>query len=225
MTAVQIETFGDLLTDLAEKIGESTSDTSNNRKRKINSAYYFVTNKRLWWWLEASTTDTTTTSLYIDLPSDFRVFHPRNPCKVGDDWQILIPYRDVQLWDGTSAVVSLPQLEKKHKIYIYGDKLYFVRSSMTAGQTVTMYYYKDITALDDTTDEPLIPVEFREMISLYAAGMYLKSQGGRESVEGNDYLQLFDAYLRDMEREDDNRREYGVKRRALDPEEALVFQR
>jgi len=96
---------------------------------------------------------------------------------------------------------------------------------MTAAQTVTFYYYKEITALDLTTNEPLMPVSFREIISLYAAGMHLKSQGGKESVEGNDYLQLFDTYLRDMESEDDNRRSYGVKRRALEPEEAAVLRR
>ena len=53
--------------------------------------------------------------------------------------------------------------------------------------------------------------------------MHLKSQGGKESVEGNDYLELFDSYLKNMEAEDDLRRKWGIKRRALDPEEAQVF--
>ena len=225
MTAVQIETFSDLLLDLSEKVGETTADTSDNRKRKVNSSYNFVANKRLWWWLEGSTTETTTTALSYTLPTDFRVFHPLNPVKIGDDWRIIIPYRDSQLWDGTSGVVTLPQIEKKRKAYIYAGKIYFIQSSMTAAQTITYYYYKKLTALDDGTDKPLIPIEFREMIGLYASGMHLKAQGGKESVEGNDYLALFDVYLRDMEREDDNRREHGIKRRTKDPEEALIWDR
>lgn len=227
MTAVQISTFSDLLTDLAEKIGETTSSTIDARKRKINSAYHFIANKRLWWWLEGTnpTTITTTTSLNYDLPTDFRAFHPLNPLQVGTSWYNQIPFREKQLHDGTTGVVQLPSLKSKNTFYVYAGKYYFVQASMTAGQTVTLYYYKLLTALDGNTDTPFIPIEFREMISLWAAGMHLKSQGGKESAEGNDYLELFDTFLTDMEREDDNRREFGIKRRALDPEEALVLQR
>lgn len=223
MAAVTITTFGDLLTDFAEKIGETTQNTDDNRKRKINSAYYFIANKRLWWWLETSGTDTTTTATSYTLPTDFRAFHPKNPVKIGSNWRQLVPYMDLQKYDGTTSVVTLPQITKQEKAYIYGSKIYFIQDSMTAGSTITYYYYKKITALDDTADTPLIPVEFREMISLYAAGMYLKSQGGPESVEGNDYLELFDVYLQDMEREEATRREFGIKRRTRDPEEAAIW--
>ena len=224
MAAITITTFSDLLTDLSEKVGETTADTSNNRKRKINNAYYFIANKRLWWWLEATSTDTTTTSLSYSLPTDFRAFHPKNPVKIGNTWRQIVPFMHKQLWDGTTSVVTLPQITKQKKAYIYGTKIYFIQDSMDAGDTITYYYYKKVTALDDTSDEPLIPVEFREMISLYAAGMHLKTQGGRESVEGNDYLELFDVYLKDMETEDDNRRTMGIKRRMRDPEEAAVWE-
>ena len=224
MTALQISSFSDLLIDLAEKIGQNATDVSDNRKRKINSAYRFIANKRPWWWLETSGTDVTTTDLFVSLPTDFRVFHPKNPLKIGtNDWRILVPFNDLQIHDGNSSTVMLPQYSSKKKIYIYGNKVYFVQDSMTAAQTVTFYYYKTITALDLTTDVPLIPLDFREAISLYAAGMHLKSQGGKESVEGNDYLELFDSYLKNMEAEDDLRRKWGIKRRALDPEEAQVF--
>lgn len=223
MTAIQIQTFSDLLADLSEKVGETTANTSNERKRKLNSAYQFIGNKRPWWWLETASTTTSTTELSYALPTDFKAFHPRNPVKVGTSWRNIIPFSSKQIWDGTTGVVQLPQYSNKNVAYVYGSTIYFVQSSMTAGQTITMYYYKRITALDADSDEPFMPDEFREMISLYAAGMLLKSQGGKESVEGNDYLQLFDVYLKDMEKEDDNRRKYGVKRRALDPEEAAVF--
>lgn len=223
MAAVQIETFGDLLTDMAEKVGETTQDSSDNRKRKLNSAYFFIANKRNWWWLETSSTDTTTTALSYTLPTYFVSFHPRNPVKIGSDWRTLVPFMDSQIYDGTSSVVSLPQVLSKRKAYIYGSSIYFVQDSMTAGLTITYYYYRKPLGLDELSDTPLIPIEFREMVSLYAAGMYLKSQGGRESIEGNDYLELFDTYLKDMEMQDDNRRKSGIKRRALDPEEAAIY--
>ena len=224
MSAITVDTFGSLLTDLAEKLGETTQNTENNRKRKLNSAYFYIANKDLWWWTEGSDTDTTTTALSYTLPTDFRAYHPKNPLKVGDDWRILVPFKDLQLWDGTNTVVSLSQLKSKKRAYIYGGKVYFIQSTMTADQTITHYYYKRITTLDETTDEPLMPVEYREMISLYAAGMYLKAQGGKESVEGNDYLELFDSYLNDMNQEQQFKREFGIKRRALDPEEANIFE-
>lgn len=223
MAAVQIQTFGDLLIDLAEKIGQTSTDTSDNRKRKINSAYRFIANKRNWWWLEDSDTATTTTALSYTLPSDFRFFHPLNPVKINNDWRTLIKFEELQLYQGSTGVVHLPGTLSKNKAYIYGSSIYFVQASMVAGQTITYYYYKSVTGLDTNSDEPLIPLDFREMISLYAAGMHLKTQGGKESVEGNDYLQLFDTYLKDMEKEDDMRREFGIKRRAKDPEEMAAL--
>lgn len=225
MTAITITTFGDLLTDMAEKLGETTQATSNDRKRKLNSAYYFITNQRLWWFLESESTDTTTTALSYTLPSDFRVFRPKNPVKIGSDWRVLVPQEDQQLYDGSlpSATVQLPQVSGKKRAYLYGNKIYFIQDSMAASQTITYYYYKKITALDETSDTPLIPVEFREMISLFAAGMYLKAQGGEESGEGDSYLELYDVFLKSMQEEDDSRRKHGIKRRALDPEEAQVF--
>ena len=224
MSAIVIDTFSSLLLDLAEKLGETTSDTSDNRKRKINSSYYFTANKRLWWWLEGTGTDTTTTSLSYTLSSDFRAFHPKNPVKIGSNWRQIIPFRDKQLYDGTTSIVTLPQITKKAKAYIYAGSIYFVQDSMTAGSTITYYYYKKLTALDANSDTPFMPIEFREMISLYAAGMYLKAQGSSEAVEGDSYLELYDTYLKDMEAEDDNRREMGIKRRVHDPEEQAVFE-
>jgi len=222
MAAVTITTFGDLLTDFAEKIGQTSQNTDDDRKRRINNAYYFVANKRLWWWLETSGTDTTTTATDYALPSDFRAFHPKNPVKISSNWRVMVSFDDFQRFSGTQAVVQLPTVEKKKRAYIYSGRIYFIQDTMTAGSTITYYYYKDITALDTTSDTPLMPVEFREMISLYAAGMYLKSQGGAESVEANDYLELFDVYMADMQRDDDRRRGWGIKRRALDPSEAAV---
>lgn len=208
---------------MAEKVGETTQNTADNRKRKINSAYYFVANKRNWWWLESSSTDTTTTALSYTLPTTFRAFFQRNPVKIGDDWRTLIPFENLQLHDGTASVVQLPFTRSKRFAYIYGSSIYFVQDSMEASQTITYYFYRKITALDTTSDEPLMPVEFREMISLYAAGMYLKAQGGPEAAEGLEYLDLFDTYMRDMEMEDDNRRRSGIKRRSQDPEESAIF--
>lgn len=223
MTAITISTFNDMLLDLAEKVGETSLNTEDARKRKINSAYYFIANKRPWWWLEATSTATTTTALNYSLPADFRIFFPRNPVKIDTTRYTLIPYSRLQLHDGTSSIVTLPFVRSKKYAYIYGSSIYFVQDSMTASQTITYYYYKKITALDDTADEPLMPVEFREMISLYAAGMHLVAQGGPDAIEGERYLELFDTYMKDMEMEDDNRRKFGVLRRALDPEESAIF--
>lgn len=224
MSAITISTFSDALSDMAEKVGETTANTSNDRKRKLNSAYYFTANKRPWWWLEGSSTATTTTALSYALPTDWKAFHPRNPVKIGNDWRTIIPFRNMQIHDGSTGSVQLPQFRSKKTAYVYGSSIFFVQASMTAGLTITMNYYKRVTPLDADSDEPLMPEEFREMISLYAAGMHLKAQGGKESVEGNDYLQLYDVYMKDMEKEDDNRRNHGVIRRALDPEEAAVFE-
>lgn len=223
MTAITITTFNDLLTDLAEKVGETTINSENARKRKINSAYQFIANKELWWWLETSSTDTTTTATSYTLPTTFRAFHPRNPVKIGSAWRNLVPFENLQIYDGTTSVVNLPMLVSNRSAYIYGSSIYFIQDSMSAGQTITYYYYKSITALDATSDEPLMPVAYREMISLYAAGMHLQSQGGVEAEEGKTYLELFDTYLQDMRTEQDNRRTMGIKRRSLDPEEASVF--
>lgn len=223
MTALVVDTFGSLLSDMSEKVGETVQNTSDDRKRKINSAYSFVANKRSWWWLESSDTATTTTALTYALPATFRMFHPKNPLKVNTSWYTLVPFESLQLHDGTSSIVTTPYVRSRKYAYIYGTNIIFIQETMTAGQTITYYFYKKITALDNTSDEPLMPADFREMISLYAAGMYLKSQGGREAVEANSYLELFDTYLRDMENEDDNRRKMGIVRRSLDPEESLVY--
>lgn len=223
MAAVIVEDFGDLLTDLAEKVGETTQNSEDARKRKLNSAYYSIANKRPWWWLEGTSTDTTTTALSYTLPTLFRMFHPRNPVKINTSWYTLIPYSRLQLHNGTSSIVSLPFVRSKKYAYIYGSSIFFVQDSMTAAQTITYYYYKRITPLDATSDEPLMPVEFREMVSLYAAGMHLVAQGGPDALEGERYLELFDTYMKDMESEDDNRRKFGVLRRALEPEESAIY--
>lgn len=223
MTAITITTFGDLLTDLAEKVGETTQNTSDDRKRKINNAYFFISNKRAWWWREASDTATTTTALSYTLPSNFGYFHPKNPVKIDTSWRTLVPFADLQLHDGTDLVVAPPFLRSQKFAYIYGTSIFFIQESMAASQTITYYYYKRVTPLDVVADEPIIPLEFREMISLYAAGMHLVAQGGPDAIEGERYLELFDTYMKDMEADDDNRREMGIKRRALDPEEASVY--
>lgn len=225
MAAVAVTTFNDLLADLAEKLGETTTNSDDNRKRKLNNAYQFIANRDLWWWLEYSSTDTTTTALYYTLPTSFRAFHPLNPVKIGSDWRVMIPFTDLQLHNGSSAVVSLPSVSNKKRAYIYGSSIYFVQDSMTAGQTITYYYYRNVTLLDGNSDEPLMPVAFREMISLYAAGMHLKAQGGPDAAEGLEYLELFDSYMQQMTQEQDNRRTMGIMRRAKDPEEMLIWDR
>lgn len=223
MAAIEISTFNDLLLDLAEKVGETSLNNEDARKRKINSAYKFIANKQPWWWLEATSSDTTTTALSYTLPTLFRMFHPRNPVKINTSWYTLIPFSQMQLHDGASSIVTLPFVRSRKYAYIYGSSIFFVQDSMTAAQTITYYYYKRITSLDATSDEPLMPTEFREMISLYAAGMHLIAQGGPDAVEGERYIEMFDIYMKDMEQEDDNRRKFGILRRALDPEEATIY--
>jgi len=228
MTSIKSETFSDLLTDLAEKIGESQQSTTDARKRMINNAYRTIARRRLWHWLETSSTEATTTALSYTLPSDFRAFRPVNPVKIGTDWRVLVNQADQQLYDGSSSVVSLPQLTSKKRAYMWGGSIYFIQTAMVAAQTITYYYYKQIlgTALmDNLTDEPLVPVEFREVISLLAAGNFMKSQGGRENVEGSDYLEIYDQYMKEMEEADDRRQKLGIIRRALDPEEAAILAR
>lgn len=296
MSAIVVETFTDLLTDLAEKIGETKVNTEDRRKRMINSAYRYLCSEELWWWLEtvgsattadvsvtsitrSGTTATVTTtsphgfstgdtiaisgatqtdyngsfdivvtglssftytvtgspttpatgtivaqSLTYSLPSDFRAFHPKNPVRVNNNWYSLIPFSNLQLHKSSSGIVQLPQYNNKRTAYIYGSTLHFVASSMDSGQTIFYYYYKEPTTLDAGSDEPIVPKLFREAISLLAAGNYLKSQGGPESADGNDYLNLYDQAIKKMRDDQDNRREIGVKRRALDPEEALIFE-
>lgn len=228
MAAIQILTFLDLLTDLAEKIGETEVNTDDRRKRMINNAYRKIASKAQWWWLEATNSaTTTTTALSYTLPTDFRSFHQQNPVKIvlsgSTTWYSMIPFSQSQRYDGTSGVVQLPQYRKKKVAYIYGSSIFFVQSSMTAGGTITYYYYKEPAGMENNTDVPLMPALYREMISLYAAGMYLSSQGGQEAEQGKDYLGLFDDYLKDMFVEHTDRQETGVKVRALDPEEAEVF--
>lgn len=225
MAIVQVETFSDLRADLSEKIGETTADSSDNRKRKINNAYFFIAGKRNWWWKEATSTATTTTALSYTLPTDFGVWHPNNTVKVGNDWRVIVPFKDSQLYDGTAAVVTLPSTLSKRKAYTYAGSIYFIQDSMTAGLTITYNYYKLVTGLENDADEPLMPIQFREMISLYAAGMQLKSSGGKESDEGNDYLKLYDSYLKQMEEYDDEFKSSGIKRRVRDPEEADIWMR
>lgn len=224
MTAVTVSSFSDLLLDMAEKVGETAQNIADDRKRKLNSSYYFISNKRNWWWRETSDATTpTTTALSYTLPTNFAYFHPKNPVKIGDAWRTIVPFADLQLHTGTDLIVAPSFVSSNRYAYIYGTSIYFVQESMVAGQTITYYYYKTVTALDGLTDVPLMPVEFRELISLYAAGMHLLAQGGSDAAEGKSYLELFNEYLKTMELEDDNRREMGVKRRVLDPEEASVF--
>lgn len=226
MAAISTTTFGDMLTKLAELVGETQQNTADRRKRMINDSYRYIANKKLWWWLETSSTATTTTAVSYALPTTFRSFRERNPLKINSNWYTQINQADLQLHDGSSQIVSLPFQSTKKYFYVYGSTVYFVQNTMTSGQTITYYYYQrieDSLLMENLTDEPLIPDELREIIPLYAAGMYLKTQGGRESVEGNDYLQLYDTYLKDMEKEDENRRKLHIMRRALDPEEALIY--
>lgn len=225
MTAVEILTFNDLLTDFAEKIGQTAINTDNNRKRAINNALALITGEDLWWFDETSdATTTTTTALTYALPSDYRVPHPRNPLKINTTWYKLVPFADLQRYDNSTGIVQLPQYRNRKVAYIYGSSFYVIADSMTAGQTVTHYYYRTATMLDQGSDTPRLPAMYRQMISLLAAGMYLKGQGGKESVEGNDYLELYDQFLDKMRKENEYRRTFGVKRRALDPEEAAVYQ-
>jgi hypothetical protein len=295
MSAISIVTFTDLLTDYAEKLGETAINTSDSRKRKINNAYKYLCAEELWWWLETIGSDVTadvsissitrsgtvatvttgtahgyvtgdtvaisgavqtdyngsfvivvidaTSFTYVvsgspttpatgtiiasaltkTLPTDFRAFHPRNPISVGGKWYFITPFSDLQRYRSSSGIVQLPQFTSQKAAYIYGSSLHFIQSSMAPGQTIVYYYYKEPTMLDTGTDQPIVPLLFREAISLLAAGNDLVAQGGQEADMGKDYLSLYDQMVVKMRAENDNRREMGIKRRALDPEEVQVF--
>jgi len=227
MAAVEILTFGDLLTDFAEKIGETSQNTDDNRKRKTNNALNQVHGEDLWWFDEVSdATQTTTLSTYTyALPTGYRVPHPDNPVKIGDNWYVMVPFSDLQQYQNSSGVVQLPQFKTKKRAYIYGGNMTFLTSSMAAGLTITHYFYKAPTTLDALGDIPRLPAQYLEAVSLLAAGNHLKSQGGREAVEANDYLELYENYLKIMRKENDMRRNWGVARRSRDPEEQAVISR
>jgi hypothetical protein len=94
---------------------------------------------------------------------------------------------------------------------------------MDDGLSIKYYYYKEPTMLDVGTDQPFVPLMFREAISLLAAGNDLVAQGGQEADMGKDYLSLYDQMVQKMRVEQDNRREMGIKRRTLDPDEVQVY--
>jgi hypothetical protein len=295
MSAISIVTFTDLLTDYAEKLGETAINTSDSRKRKINNAYRYLCAEELWWWLESTgsattasfavtsitrsgTTATVTTttnhsfntgdliaingasqseyngSFFIvvtgvaaftysvsgspatpatgtitasgctyALPTDFRAFHPRNPVSVNDKWYFLTPFENLQQHRGSTGIVQLPQYRSQKAAYIYGTNITFVQTSMDDGLSIKYYYYKEPTMLDVGTDQPFVPLMFREAISLLAAGNDLVAQGGQEADMGKDYLSLYDQMVQKMRVEQDNRREMGIKRRTLDPDEVQVY--
>lgn len=216
-------TANDLQTELAYRLGETSAPSDSTtyavRLSWLNKAYFDIARRFNWWWQEGASTATTTTSLSYALPTDFKIFHPKNPVKIEDEWRIIVPFSDLQIYDGLSSVVQLPINQASHKAYIYSDSIYFIESSMTAGQTITMYYYKRVTKLTDTDDTTLIPDEYLEALLAFGEARYWMSitQQAKAVAPFQEYEQI----VQQMEEEQGRRGWTNGSNAILDPDDVI----
>lgn len=210
----------DLQTNLAYRLGEtaapSDSTTTALRLEWINMAYFDIARRLTWWWQEAAATTTTTTALSYELPTDFKMFHEKNPVKIEDEWRIIVPFADLQFKDGLSNIVQLPQFSNSKNAYIYGNSIYFIQDSMTAGETITMYYYKRVTKRTSSSDTFLIPDEYLEALTAFAEARYWMSI--TQQAKAVAPFQEFEQIVQQMT-EEQGRRGSGLGNAILDPDD------
>lgn len=214
-------TTSDLHTSLAYRLGEtsapSDSTTKALRLEWFNQGYFLLSRRKLWWWLEATNTSNTNTgsTTGYSLPTDFRALRE---LKIGTIYYDQIPFEDNRIYQGTSAIVSLPQTVKSYKVYLNGSKYYLLPTDGNDGTTHTINYYKKITAKITDGGTFLIPDEFLEALVAYAEGRYWMSitQQAKAGVPFQEFEEIYQEMVREHNRRNQNSSGFNVK----EPEDA-----
>ena len=213
-------TTADLQTSLAYRLGETSapadSTTSALRLEWMNQGYFLIARRKNWWWLEATnTTNTNTGATSYSLPSDYKKI---KELLIGSIYYDEIPYEDARMYQGVSAIVSLPQATKSYKFYTWGSNYYLLPIDSANGTTHTIHYYKRISAKVAAGGTFLIPDDYLEALVAYAEGRYWMSitQQAKAVVP----FQEFEEIVSEMSRENGRRTSGSSGFNIQEPEDA-----
>lgn len=211
----------DLQTALAYRLGEtaapSDSTTKAIRLEWMNQAYFNVSRRKNWWWLEATNTSNTNTgATSYTLPSDYKKIRE---LKIGNIYYDEIPFVDNRIYQGTSAIVSMPYVTHSYKFYIASDQYYLLPTDSADGTTHTIHYYKRLTSKVTDGGTFLIPDEYLECVVAYAEARYWLSitQQAKAVVPFQEYEEI----VKEMEIENGRRSTGSSGFMIHDPEDAL----
>jgi len=215
-------TGADLQLELAYRLGESSvpSDAAIKAQRYkwLTKGYFNISRRRNWWWQEASSTtnvNTGSTSGYPE-PADLKEFIE---LKINNIYYDQIPYPDNRIYQGTSAVVSLPTLRRSFIYYRFAGKYYLIPTDSADGAVHNIKYWKRVSAITADSDAILIPDEYSEALTAYAEGEYWMSI--TQQAKAMAPFQLFEEIVQQMQ-EEHSRRGWGASGFSiLDPEDAL----
>ncbi len=198
-------TTADLHTSLAYRLGETAAPGDNTTKAQrlewMNQAYMNIARRRNWWWLEAShTTNTNTgsTTGYSE-PSDLKEFVE---LVIDSIYYDQVPYKANRSFQGTGAIVTLPNLRRSFKFYRYAGKYYLIPTDSANGSAHNIKYWKRVSKVADGGTF-LIPDEYLEALVAYAEARYWMSitQQAKASVPFQEYEEI----VKEMEREQGRR--------------------
>ncbi len=213
---------GNLQTNLAYRLGESSAPSDSNTKAQrlewLNMGYFNIARRRNWWWQEAShssNVNTGSTTGYTE-PTDCKAFIE---LKISSVYYDEIPYEDNRIYTNTLGVVSLPTLRRNWKFYRFGGKYYLIPTDANDAAVHYIKYYQRVTKRTLDSDTFLIPDEYLEALCAFAEARYWQSitQQGKSVAP----FQEFEEVVMEMTAEQGRRKPLKI----LDPEDASVFNR
>jgi hypothetical protein len=213
-------TAGDLQTQLAYRLGEtsapSDSTTKAVRLEWLNLGSFDVARRRNWFWQETTdtaNTNTGSTTGYTE-PTGLKEFIE---LKISDIYYDQIPYKKNRVYQGVSAVVQLPTVNLSYKFYRFGGKYYLLPIDGNDAAIHYIKYYKRVTKATDDSSTFLIPDEYLESIVAFAEARYWMSI--TQQVKASAPMQEFEQIIAQMSKEQNMRGEgwnqFGIR----EPEE------
>jgi hypothetical protein len=214
-------TTSDLHTSLAYRLGEtaapSDSTTKAIRLEWFNQGYFLLSRRRNWWWLEATSTANTNTGSTTGYPepSDLRAF---KELKIGTIYYDEIPYESNRIYQGVSAIVSLPTVTKGYKYYRFGGRYYLLTTDSADATAHNIHYIKRLTSKVADGGTFLIPDEYLEALVAYAEGRYWMSitQQAKAQVPFQEFEEIYQEMVKEQGRRTSGSSGFSVK----EPEDA-----
>ena len=215
------DTLGTLRTKLAYRLGDSSapsdSATISQRDAWLNEGYRDMQMRQNWWWQEETSIANTNdgTADYTE-PTDLKDWIE---LKISDVFYVRIPYQDNQLYQNTIGVVTIPSLRRSYKFYTFDGTYNLIPTPGNDAAVHYIKYYKIGADLSSTSDEPIIPNEYRHALLAYAEARYWTSIVQQDKAVAP--FQEYEQIIKEMQKRH-SMRGGGAGYRIYDPEDVLV---
>lgn len=127
-----------------------------------------------------------------DLPADFIGFRGEEPLIDAQGW----PLEEVSIDRILSAAAAAPTSTGTPCFFAYEKGRLRLYPTPATVQDLTLIYRAGAPALIADTDVPVIPVDYHELLPLYAKGRLYQEEDDQQA--GAQYLAMFEQELREM---------------------------